>query len=124
MDWKEEIKDLKKRVEVLLAFDKIKFENVDWKDVKNESGVYVIFEGDRAIYVGESGTLRTRLRKHGNGNTSNDTFNAKLKNKRLLDKEARIKLIRENCFFIWRLENNRKHLEHFMIAALNPELND
>jgi len=52
------------------------FQNVDWADVPDLPGVYVIFDLDEVIYVGMAGrngkgSLRRRLRDHASGQIVN-----------------------------------------------------
>ena len=59
-----------------LLSDPISFANVDWNQVPERPGAYVIYEGDEAIYVGMAGrngkgNLRKRLKDHRSGQTVN-----------------------------------------------------
>ena len=54
----------------------ISFANVDWAEVPDEPGVYVIHEGDEVLYVGMAGrngrgSLRNRLKDHRSGQIVN-----------------------------------------------------
>jgi predicted GIY-YIG superfamily endonuclease len=54
----------------------ISFPDVNWNDIPDQPGVYVIYEGDEVIYVGMSGrngkgNLRNRLRDHRTGQIVN-----------------------------------------------------
>lgn len=46
----------------------MRFESVDWKKLKNEPGVYLIYDEDELVYVGSSGQLGKRLKDHSTGN--------------------------------------------------------
>jgi hypothetical protein len=52
------------------------FADVDWSEVPDVAGAYVIFEGDEVVYVGMAGrdgkgSLRRRLRDHASGQIVN-----------------------------------------------------
>ena len=54
----------------------IPFVDVDWNQVPDEPGVYVIYEGGEALYVGMAGrngrgSLRNRLKDHRSGQIVN-----------------------------------------------------
>ena len=54
----------------------IPFADVDWSQVPDQPGVYVIYEGSEVLYVGMAGrngkgTLRTRLKDHRSGQIVN-----------------------------------------------------
>lgn len=54
----------------------IRFAEVDWAQVPDELGVYVIFDLDEVVYVGMAGrngkgSLRRRLRDHSTGQVVN-----------------------------------------------------
>jgi predicted GIY-YIG superfamily endonuclease len=54
----------------------ITFANVDWSEVPDEPGVYVILEEDEVLYVGMAGrngrgSLRNRLKDHASGQIVN-----------------------------------------------------
>ena len=54
----------------------IPFSGVDWQEVPDTPGVYVIYEGDEVVYVGMAGrngrgSLRNRLRDHRSGQIVN-----------------------------------------------------
>jgi predicted GIY-YIG superfamily endonuclease len=56
--------------------DRIDFKGVDWTQIPESPGVYVIYDKDQVIYVGMSGrngkgTLRNRLRDHCSGQIVN-----------------------------------------------------
>jgi excinuclease UvrABC nuclease subunit len=56
--------------------DRIAFKDVDWTQVPESPGVYVIHDNEEVIYVGMSGrngkgTLRSRLRDHCSGQIVN-----------------------------------------------------
>ena len=103
-------------------------DRLSWKNIPEKPGVYTIIEGDRYIYVGQSKSLRERLRMHGRGNPSGDTFNEKLHRIRYIeDKKDRIKFVKDRCFFKFlevKKSKDLHNLEHFTIAVLEPELND
>ena len=53
-----------------------RFDDVDWADVPDRPGVYVIYEGEEVLYVGMAGrngkgSLRNRLRDHRSGQIVN-----------------------------------------------------
>lgn len=62
---------------VLAAFSRpVGFSQVNWKEVPDEAGVYLIFDHDELIYIGMSGrngkgSLRNRLRDHSTGQIVN-----------------------------------------------------
>lgn len=56
--------------------DPIAFADVDWNQVPDQPGVYVIYEGSEVLYVGMagrngSGSLRKRLKDHRSGQIVN-----------------------------------------------------
>jgi len=55
---------------------RVRFDGVDWDNVPDSPGVYVIYDHDEVIYVGMSGrngrgTLRKRLKDHSSGQVVN-----------------------------------------------------
>ena len=53
-----------------------RFATVEWRDVPDTAGVYVIYDGDSVLYVGMAGrngrgSLRNRLRDHRSGQIVN-----------------------------------------------------
>lgn len=54
----------------------IRFNSVDWTQVPDSPGAYVIYDGDEVVYVGmagrdRNGSLRRRLRDHASGQIVN-----------------------------------------------------
>jgi excinuclease UvrABC nuclease subunit len=54
----------------------VRFDRVDWKQIPDVPGVYVIFDLDEVVYVGMAGrngkgSLRNRLRDHSTGQIVN-----------------------------------------------------
>jgi len=54
----------------------VRFSDVDWSDVPDTPGAYVIYDGDEVLYVGmagrdRKGSLRRRLRDHASGQIVN-----------------------------------------------------
>ncbi len=107
-------------------------------NVSIKPGLYAIFEGEVCIYIGQSENLKQRLNKHGNPKLpcknskewgDADTFVKKLYNRKDLKSECQRKHFIENVysFEIQEFDGctlDRKKLEHFYIAVLEPELND
>ena len=60
-----------------LLSDRIAFSDVNWQEVPEATGVYVIYDKEESIYVGMAGrekgagNLRKRLRDHSSGQTVN-----------------------------------------------------
>jgi excinuclease UvrABC nuclease subunit len=60
-----------------LLSDRIAFSDVNWQEVPESTGVYVIYDKEESIYVGMAGrekgagNLRKRLRDHSSGQTVN-----------------------------------------------------
>lgn len=131
MSWQNRVRILNEQVNQLLTGKEFWWKDIDrllWQNIPEKPGVYTVIEGNRYIYVGQSESLKERLRKHGRGNISNDTFNKKLhKIRRIEEKKDRIKFVEDRCFFKFLEVKKGKsldNLEHFIIAVLNPELND
>jgi hypothetical protein len=119
------------------------FADVDWKSVPDEPGVYVIYEGEEALYVGMAGrngkgSLRNRLRDHRSGQIVNMfaqyLFLARVQfiaEERIthprVAKAACRKYLEERCGFryaptedgaeAWKLE---EQLKATLLPALNP----
>lgn len=93
------------------------------------TGVYAIYEGSRALYVGSAKNLNRRL-KHDLLGTMGQlaqphTFGRKL-TKRLGDKEKAIKYLRQNCRLRICLNESIQEarvLEQFAILLLKPKYN-
>ena len=54
----------------------IQFNEVNWKEVPDETGIYVIYDNDEVLYVGMAGrngrgSLRNRLKDHRSGQIVN-----------------------------------------------------
>ena len=131
MSWQNRVRTLNEQVSQLLAGKEFWWKDMDrllWQNIPERPGVYTIIEGDRYIYVGQSKSLRERLRTHGRGNPGGDTFNEKLHRIRHIEeKKDRIKFVKDRCFFKFLEVKKSKDLdnsEHFTIAVLDPELND
>jgi len=131
MSWQNRVRILNEQVNQLLTGKEFWWKDMDrllWQNIPEKPGVYTVIEGDRYIYVGQSKSLRERLRTHGRGNPGGDTFNEKLHRIRHIEeKKDRIKFVQDRCFFKFLEVKKGKglnNLEHFIIAVLNPELND
>ena len=131
MSWQNRVRTLNEQVSQLLTGKEFWWKDMDrllWQNIPEKPGVYTVVEGDRYIYVGQSKSLRERLRTHGRGNPGGDTFNEKLHRIRHIEeKKDRIKFVKDRCFFKFLEVKKSKDLdnsEHFTIAVLDPELND
>lgn len=56
--------------------ERVRFDEVDWGDVPDQCGVYVIYDRDEVVYVGMAGrdgrgSLRKRLKDHFSGQVVN-----------------------------------------------------
>jgi len=129
--WQNRVKALNEQINQLLTGKEFCWKDMDrlsWKKIPRKSGVYLIIEERRCIYVGQSKNLRERLRTHGRGNPGGDTFNEKLHRIRHIEeKKDRIKFVEDRCFFKFlevKKGKDLNNLEHFTIAVLDPELND
>jgi hypothetical protein len=120
----------------------VAFRDVDWRQVPDRPGVYVIFDNDEVIYVGmagrdRSGSLRKRLRDHSTGQVVNMfaqyLFLARVQfvgAERITHpsaaKVACRKYIVDRCSFCFREVENPKDaraLEYSLKVALAPALN-
>lgn len=59
-----------------LLSSRVRFAEVDWVQVPDQPGAYVIYDGDEVLYVGMAGrdgkgSLRRRLRDHSSGQIVN-----------------------------------------------------
>jgi len=102
--------------------------DLDKGNIPHESGIYAFYTSEgKPLYVGTSKDLRRRIGYHLTGNASNSTLRRKLiKN---LKNEKAVTDFLENCTIRYLPlpdieERKLKLLEHFFIAALNPDLND
>ena len=119
-----------------------RFADVDWSNVPDEPGVYVIYDKDEVIYVGMAGrngrgSLRKRLKDHSTGQIVNMfaqyLFLARVQfvpKKRIThprDAKAAVHAyIAERCSFRWRTTANAdqaRALEAEFKATLEPALN-
>lgn len=120
----------KEKLNELLSCDTYLF-SIEPKRVAEDPGVYIIHDKTRGkvLYVGESENLKRRLfTNHRSGNRRGSAFRRALSKWKNIDNETEIKrYIIQNCSFqILQISDKleRKRLEHFTIAALNPILND
>lgn len=120
----------KEKLSALLSSNTYLF-SIEPKKVTQNAGVYIIHDKTRGevLYVGESENLKRRLfTNHRSGNRRGSAFRRALSKWRNMDNETEIKrYIVQNCSFqILQISDKleRKRLEHFAIAALNPILND
>jgi excinuclease UvrABC nuclease subunit len=114
---------LRTRLNQLLESDVMNFSD---SNIEEKSGVYAIYENDAVIYVGKSGNLRNRLRKnHLSGNVNGSHFRKMIKFKRFNPscRETDITQYIRKLKFKILCEKNPMLLEHYAIAALDPELN-
>ena len=85
------------------------------KNIPSSSGVYVIWEGVTALYVGESSSLRERLRELDR--TINHTFRSKAKGVYKVEEKELSKFINKTFTISYlTLNRGRKELEEFLIA--------
>jgi len=131
VSWQNRVKTLEEQINQLLAGKEFWWKDMDrllWQNIPGKPGVYMVIEGDRCIYVGQSENLRRRLKTHGRGNVGGDTFHKKLRKIRHIEeKKDRMKFVKDRCFFKFLEAKKGKgldNLEHFTIAVLDPELND
>jgi hypothetical protein len=122
--------------------DPIRFDAVDWRQVPDEPGVYVIYDVEEVVYVGMAGregkgSLRKRLKDHATGQVVNMfaqyLFLARvqfLATERIThprdSKAACQKYIRERCSFRCRplqSGNEARVLEDRLKRELRPALN-
>ena len=123
---------LKKLLSIYLSFkdnQKIIFKKSIRKKITKKGGCYIIFDKKgEGIYVGLSKGLRGRIHEHKRSDSVASSFRRKISKKyNLKTKEEISKFIDNNCSYIFiEIEDNkeRKNFEHFLIALLNPELND
>jgi len=120
----------------------IQFNEVDWKEVPDETGIYVIYEGDEVLYVGMAGrngrgSLRNRLKDHRSGQIVNMfaqyLFLARvqfLPEERITHpRDAKAwcrKYIDERCSFKYQTtsdSNAARELENHLKKELDPALN-
>jgi len=131
VSWQNRVKTLNEQINQLLTAKEFWWKDMNrllWKNIPRTPGVYIIIEERHCIYVGQSKSLRERLRMHGRGNPGGDTFHKKLHRIRHIEeKKDRIKFVKDRCFFKFLEVKKGKglyNLEHFTIAVLGPELND
>ena len=121
---------------------RIAFESVNWLEVPDQPGVYVIFEGDEVLYVGMAGrngrgSLRNRLRDHCSGQIVNMfaqyLFLARVqfipKDRITHPRDAKAACqwyIADRCAFAYAVASNgaqARALENELKARLRPALN-
>ena len=122
--------------------EKISFNEVDWKEVPDDTGIYVIYEGEEVLYVGMAGrsgkgSLRRRLKDHFSGQIVNMftqyLFLARvqfLPEERITHpREAKAwchRYIKERCSFSYQITSDSgaaRDLENNLKKTLNPALN-
>ena len=120
----------------------IRFKGVQWSEVPETPGVYVIYDQDEAIYVGMSGrngrgNLRSRLRDHRSGQIVNMFAQYLFLARVQFESPDRIthprdakaachSYIVERCLFRYRIAEDGKEardLENQLKATLKPTLN-
>ncbi len=123
--------DIEKLYNIYLNFKdnpKISFSIMKRHTIPKNNGCYIIFDKEgKSIYVGRSKGLRSRLNEHRRSDIMASSFRRKIKRKYSFDREEEItNFISKNCSFIFIEidEKEVKRFEHFLIALLNPELND
>ncbi|MDP2750384.1 MAG: hypothetical protein Q8O89_06135 [Nanoarchaeota archaeon] len=120
MDIEHPIVEMKNELQKLLD-SKFRYFNKKYDDLK-VSGVYVIYDGEKIIYIGEGDNVYRRIyRDHLDEDGA-------LINKigwtyRLENSSARRYLIK-NCKFQVLKTKFRVRLEHFAIGVINPVYND
>lgn len=137
-----DLTDIDTKLKAAELSSRIRFQDVDWKQVPEGIGVYVIIDRDEIVYVGMAGrngngSLRNRLRDHASGQIVNMfaqyLFLARvqfLPEKRITHpreaKEACQHYIRERCSFCFRVTGDpvvARDLEKSLKADLQPTLN-
>ncbi len=120
----------------------IRFKGVQWSEVPEAPGVYVIYDQDEVIYVGMSGrngrgNLRSRLRDHRSGQIVNMFAQYLFLARVQFESPDRIthprdakaachSYIVERCLFRYRVAEDGKEardLENQLKATLKPTLN-
>lgn len=104
---------------------------ISFKDVNKlpqEKGVYFIYDKDKLVYIGESGTgkkqrIRERCSQYVNKG-SGATFRDKLMKDKNLQIDKAISYIKQYCSVRYILENELIKMEHFTIGLFNPKYND
>jgi len=100
--------------------------------LEETGGVYVIYDQNKVIYVGQSRNLRRRVwGQHKSGRTSGDQFNIYLRDKKKLrTQEQRQQYLRTRCTFRFLPSDEmasdlrvRNLVEAFLVAELDPALN-
>ncbi|MHA1723081.1 MAG: DUF6884 domain-containing protein [Candidatus Baldrarchaeia archaeon] len=112
----------------LLSKQSIKLGEVERKQIPETSGIYVVYEEGKPLYVGKTSNLRRRiLDNHLGGNKNSSVLRKKLYEKQFHDEDKVTRFLREKCyvkFMTIQDINLLKSLEHYAIALLNPPLND
>ena len=127
----ERISQYRDKLDRLLDSATCKFSKSDRRNFRDVPGVYIIYNkaDERVLYVGESGELRRRLfGDHMAGNRRGSAFRRALSRWEKMKEEQKIShYITQNCSFkalAVQDKLQRKRFEHFIIAVLNPTLND
>tara|TARA_Y100001958_G_C20891720_1_gene317617 strand:- start:176 stop:571 length:396 start_codon:yes stop_codon:yes gene_type:complete len=120
----------------------IQFNEVNWKEVPDETGIYVIYDNDEVLYVGMAGrngrgSLRNRLKDHRSGQIVNMFAQYLFLDRVQFLPEERIthprdakawcrKYIDERCSFRYQTtidSSIARDLENHLKAELKPSLN-
>lgn len=127
-----ENEEINKLTNVWLKFKDNK--RIFFKDLKEENipkarGCYVVYNREnKPIYVGRTIRLKDRLETHHRKNSGSSSFRDKIKEKFNFNNEEQITAwVEENCSVIYieiESQEEEHRFEHFLIAILNPELND
>jgi len=109
--------------------ERIPFIKIQEQIIPKKRGCYIIYDNeDRVAYVGRTKDLRARFNTHHRRNSGASSFRNKIKKKFDFDTEEQItEWIGEKYSVIFiEIENQKeeRRFEHFLIALLNPYLND
>ncbi len=121
---KQKLKLLKIKLERLLNSNFMSFDEVS--ALKNKMGVYVIYEGDRVLYIGKTNKFHIRFGTDLKHESTHTLVSKLIKNGRFADRYKVVDFLKTQCKIrIEFCETNREAeaLESIAIYILEPELN-
>ena len=108
----------------LLKSNLLNFEQVAF--LKNQMGVYVIYEGEHVLYVGKTNKFHIRFGTDLKHESTHTLVRKLIKSERFKDRHEVVHFLKNSCQFRIELCNSNREaeaLEGIVIYILDPDLN-
>ncbi len=118
---------LKKYADEILKQDTIRLTDLKYSQIPEKSGVYIIYNNKKVIYIGNTQNLRNRIyRNHLMGEERSSILKKKIMKERNLSRSKAKEYMKKYLSVRYRIIPTSKidSVEHFLISLFVPKYND